>query len=156
MSLFDYNKVAGSRRNTWDRFIIYATEVPLGAGLSRTGAAGGKFADQINSADDPFGNAFHTDNFWLATIIDLGIPGSFLLSLLIAAIFLRGLKYLKKIQHPDHRLVHLSLLCGIFGSGVGMYGAEAMLYNPEASYFWFFSGCLIALQERSLQIDQNT
>lgn len=155
LSLFDYEKVSRARRDTWGRIVNYATQVPFGAGLSRTGAASGKFKDAIKDSRDPFGDVFFTDNFWAATIVDLGIPGSLLLSALIFLIFFRGLRFLRRIKDPSEQLIHLALLCGILGSGLGMYGAEAMLYNPEAAYFWFFSGALIALQQRTIEREMN-
>ena len=148
-SLFDFDSVAKARKGAFGRFLVYLDMVPFGAGLSRTGPAAGVFKHLIESPDDPLGNIFFTDNFWLATLVDLGAPGSLILTLLVALIFLRSILSLRKIYYENERMIHLAMFSGILASGIGMYGAEAFLYNPEACFFWYFSGSLIALQERS-------
>lgn len=151
MTLFDYEKVAASRRNILDRFLTYLKMAPLGAGLSRTGAASGKFSNLIHSPDDPFGPVFFADNFWIATLVDLGIPGMLLLSLIIIFVLYRGLKYVRRIHPLDTQYLYIAILSSLFACAIGMYGAEAMLYNPEAAFFWYFSGCLIRIQVDSIK-----
>ena len=154
-TLFDIDKVKKARKNTGKRLWKYAMKAPLGAGLSRTGAASGKFKHLINSPDDPFGNYFFADNFWIATVVDLGIPGMFILTLIIFSIILRGFLMCRTLWPTEDQLLHVALLAGLFASVVGMYGAEAMLYNPEAAYFWFFAGALVRMQTNSQELKQE-
>lgn len=154
-SLFEYDKISKARHSTLDRFIKYASRVPFGAGLSRIGAAGGKFRHLVNSPDDPFGNVFFADNFWIATVIDLGIPGMTLITILIFTILIRGVSHVRNLWPIEDQLLHICLLAGLLASGIGMYGAEAMLYNPEAAFFWFFSGALIRLHTNSKELKKQ-
>ena len=145
-SLFDYERISQARHSPWGRLMKYLVAFPFGAGLSRTGSAAGVFSKYITE-DDPFGKGFFfSDNFWIAVAIDLGFPGVILLTGLIGWIFFRGIKYLKQYYDRDDQLLHIAIYAGLFGSGLGMYGAEAMLYNPEQIYFWFFAGCVTRLQ----------
>lgn len=152
LTLFDIDKISSARKDTFDRFIAYAQIVPFGAGLSRTGAASGKFRHLIDSKEDPFGDLFFADNFWIATVIDLGIPGMIFLTLIIGLIIFRGFKYLSGLVPPENQMLYCAIFSGLLASAIGMYGAEAMLYNPEAAYFWFFAGVLTRLQQSSQEL----
>jgi hypothetical protein len=157
MSLFDVNVAARAREGAMDRFRLYASMAPLGAGLSRTGAAAGKFADQI-AASPFFNKGFFTDNFWLATLVDLGIPGMILLSSLVFAILGMGAFSIRRMQDSDLKIKQTTLLCSLIAIVCGFYGAESILYNPEAAFFWFFSGAMLKLPvlDREQSIAQNT
>ncbi|MCM2323103.1 MAG: hypothetical protein NDJ90_07550 [Oligoflexia bacterium] len=144
LSLFDYDTAIAARRGAAERIGIFAEMVPLGAGLSRTGAAGGKFADR--AAKDPhFPLGFFSDNFWAATIAELGIPGSAILTMLIFAILGRGALAIRRTRIPQVQALQAALLCPLLAIVVGLWGAEGLLYNPEAAFFWFFSGVLMRL-----------
>lgn len=146
MSLFDPAQSASARSGAFERFARYASEAPLGAGLSRTGAAAGEFEDQIR--ESPYFKAgFFTDNFWVATVVDLGLPGMLILSILVLSILALGSRQLFRIQDPGLLLAGGALLSALFSISLGFYGAEAILYNPEAAFFWFFAGVMLRLPE---------
>ncbi|MCM2279084.1 MAG: hypothetical protein NDJ89_13495 [Oligoflexia bacterium] len=145
LSLFDYEKSANARRGTSDRIVSFAETVPLGAGMSRTGAAGGKFYHLALA--DPFFPAgyFFSDNFWAATIAELGVPGSAFLTALILAILGKGALFIRRTRDPETQALQAALLCPLIAIVVGLWGAEGILYNPEAAFFWFFAGALMRL-----------
>lgn len=145
LSLFDINKISSARRGTWERFYQYLQDVPFGAGFARVGAAGGAF--QHLQADDPFfkTNYFFADNFWIASLVEVGIPGMVILTLLVGAILILGYSKQRKLANPDYKLVMLSLLAGLVPLVVGLYASEGILYNPDASFFWFFSGAMLKI-----------
>ena len=145
LTLFDYDKVKDARRGVWRRFVVYGSTVPFGAGFSRVGAAAGAFS-KANAADPYFGpNVFFADNLWLAALIEIGIPGMLLLMLLIGGLLYRGVSEQKKIRDTDMRLCHLAILSALIAMGVGFFGAEGAIYNPEASFFWFFAGVMMKI-----------
>jgi len=144
MTLFDYKQISRAREGAGDRITSFAQEVPLGAGLSRTGASAGKFADLI--ANDPFyPGGFFSDNFWAATIAEVGIPGSIILTALLVAMILRGLDGIRRTQDLDYIAAQAVLTSCLIMVMSGLWGAEGVLYNPEAAYYWFFSGVLMKL-----------
>lgn len=155
LSLFDPSKSASARSGALERFLRYASEAPLGAGLSRTGAAAGKFEDEIQRS--PYFKAgFFSDNFWVATVVDLGIPGTLLLTLLVFLILGRGAFQMSQLQDPGLRLANGALFSALFAIVVGFYGAEAILYNPEAAFFWFFSGVMLRLPELDASLSSSS
>lgn len=151
MTLFDLSKSGSARSGAMERFLAYAAQAPLGAGLSRTGAAAGKFGEQIE-ANPFFRQGFFSDNFWVATVVDLGIPGTVLLTVLVLSILFLGARNCLRIQDPGLRVVNGALLCGLASVVLGFYGAEAILYNPEAAFFWFFSGAMLRIPELDAEL----
>jgi hypothetical protein len=149
LTLFDMEKARTARSGAFDRIVTFAKMVPLGAGLSRTGAAAGKFAADIQR--DPFfnSNSFFTDNFWAATIVDLGIPGSLIITAIVGAILAGGFLGSRRIRSLELSLLHAAILSSLTAMVVGFWGAEGLLYNPEAAFFWFFAGVLMRLPELS-------
>jgi len=144
VSIFDAKTVRHARRGVLDRIILFAKEVPLGAGLSRTGSAGGKFQNRIKM-DLFFPEGFFTDNFWAATIVDLGIPGSLILSIIIFTILFRGYRSYRQLKSLQLVYLNVAFLSALIPIVIGLWGAEGVIYNPEAAFFWFFSGVMLKL-----------
>lgn len=145
LSLFDIDKVSNARRNAWPRFVQYFKDVPFGAGFARVGASGGAFAHL--QQQDPFfkPNYFFADNFWIACLVEIGIPGVIFMTLLIIFIFLKGFSGLKKVHFDHDKLAMCAVLAALVPLVFGLYGAEGILYNPDASFFWFLSGILLKI-----------
>ena len=143
LSLFS-SKVAGAREGAMDRFIDYTMMAPLGAGLSRMGSAAGKFQDLI-SMNRYFTGGFFSDNLWIELVVDLGIPGMIIYTLLLIMIMAQGSMNYWQECDPQNKILQGIIIVSLFSILVGAYGAEPILYNPEASFFWFFSGVLLRL-----------
>jgi len=153
-SAFDYGSVSSARVGILERMADIIKIAPFGAGMSRTGAAAGKFAQEI--ASDPyFKTGFFTDNFWLAVLVDLGIPGLLILTTLVFMILLKGFGSIRRFRIPQYRLLQIAILSCLCSSVFGFYGAESILYNPEAAFFWFFSGVMMKLPELDREAYQN-
>lgn len=145
LSLFDVDKVSSSRRGAWGRFVMYAQEVPFGAGLSRVGAAAGAFKEE-HQRDRTFGfKYFFTDNFWLTALVEIGLPGMIIVTLIVLLILWRGFKSYLSSKIHSIRVLQLAILSSLIALFIGLYGAEGLIYNPEACFFWFFSGVLMKL-----------
>ena len=145
LTLFDYDSVKNSRRGSWDRFLKYAKEVPFGAGFARVGAAAGAFSKQ-QKKDPYFGyKYFFADNLWITALVETGLPGMFFLTLLLVFILGYGVKNYFLLYSVSLKMIHLALLSALFAIFIGSYGAEGILYNPEACFFWFFSGVMMKL-----------
>lgn len=147
LSLFDYDKVKNARRGTWERFVKYATEVPFGAGFARVGASAGAFSKE-NQRDPYFGyKYFFSDNLWLAALVEIGIPGMILFTVLLVMVLFKGITGMGQIQKHSLKILQLALMASLASVFLGSYGAEGLLYNPEACFFWFFSGVLVKIPE---------
>ena len=142
LSVFDVQRIRESRSGTLDRIITFAKMVPFGAGLSRTGSAGEVFAKKTTEKEsDPFlRGVLFTDNFWASTIADIGIPGSFILTLIVLIILLRAFRGIRECADSQTRLLQITLFSSLVMLMFGAWGSEAILYNPEAAFFWFFGG----------------
>ncbi len=144
LTLFDYNNVSKARSGAMNRFITYAEMVPFGAGLSRIGAAAGKFQELLQM-DRLFGVDFFSDNLWIELLIDLGIPGLIIINLIIFMILKIGITGFFTIKDPELKALQWTVLCSLCTILIGAYGAEPILYNPEGPFFWFFSGMLVRI-----------
>lgn len=154
MSLFEWNRVSRARQGALDRFVYYVQLAPLGAGLSRTGAASNKF-QALAGRNDYFEIPFFSDNLWVALVVDLGIPGVLIITLILLVVMLKGVIDLLRMREPAVKAVQGAILCALFVIIIGGYGGEAMLYNPEASFFWFFAGAMIKLPEIAAKTQQQ-
>ena len=149
LSAFNVNSIRSSRGGFTERFSTYFEMAPFGAGLSRTGAAAEKFRE-ANDSDSYFSGKFFTDNLWLTLQVDLGFPGMIVFSALAFSALLLGFRAVFKLKNPEYRLPAAAISSALLCSALGAFGAEAFLYNPEAAFFWFFSGVLM----RFWRIDQ--
>jgi hypothetical protein len=144
LSLFDFNLASRARAGALGRIIYYASEVPLGAGVSRTGAAVERFHEYLDQ-NQFYNQEFFGDNFWASTIAEIGIPGSAILTGIVFSILALGFLGLRRTRDPELATLQAAILCSVGMLVVGFWGGEAILYNPEAMYFWFFSGVLMRL-----------
>jgi hypothetical protein len=147
LSLFDYETVSTARRGTWSRFIHYVQEVPFGAGFARVGAAAGAFKE-LHKQDPIFGyKYFFTDNLWLTLLVELGVPGMLIVTLLFGSIMIRGYRNYLQSRNLELRVAMIAILAPLTALCLGFYGAEGLMYNPEACFFWFFAGVLMKLPQ---------
>lgn len=143
LSLFDYDKIKHARRGTWDRFVTYLGEVPFGAGFARVGASAGAFKNTYDPYFKPY--YFFADNFWIACLVEVGLPGMFVLTLILFSVVGKGFSIGTKLRSQQHRLAAYAILAVVVPLIVGLYGSEGILYNPDASFFWLLSGILLKL-----------
>ncbi len=153
LTIFDIESVSQARRGILPRFLAYAETAPLGAGFSRIGGASVKF-NQERMQDEFFDeNYFFADNFWLACLIELGFPGMILLTILIGCIWWKSWRTVVHLQDFKSKTLGLAIFSAMTAMLIGLYGSEGILYNPDACFFWFFSGVLMKLpylEENSL------
>jgi len=145
LTAFDFERLSDARHGTWDRFVKYASDAPFGAGFSRVGAAAGAFEDELRG--DPFFGEkyFFADNFWIATMVEEGIPGMFIFSLIIFVLLFKIWRGVMSVEDQDCRLLGFAILGSLVAVAVGLYGSEGILYNPDSSFFWFFSGLALKI-----------
>lgn len=147
MSLFNLESIQKARYGALDRFWKYAKKAPFGAGLSRSGSAAGKFADLIKK-DHYFKDEFFADNLWVELVVDLGLPGATIYTLMLLMIVFYGVSGFR-VQDADLRPLHNAIFFSLFAILLGAYGAEPILYNPEGAFFWFFAGVLVRIQHQN-------
>lgn len=154
MSVFDLDTIRTGRRGGWDRFWKYLSWAPLGAGLSRTGSAANKFQDELKK-DNMFRHMFFTDNMFIAIVVDLGIPGLLIILTLIGNILISSIRSIYREQYGESVMLQGAILISLFSVLIGAYGSEAILYNPEAAFFWFFSGVLMKIRSIHVYAEQS-
>jgi hypothetical protein len=157
LTALDYASVVNARSSGSTLIWNYMEKLPLGAGLSRTGASAGRFGYEIGT-HSLINYIFFTDNTWAAVIAELGIPGVLLLLIIIGAILIRDgamvqLRY--KFLSTEHSLLHAVMLGMLTATTIGFWGAEGLLYNPESSVFWFFSGVMLRIKTLDEQLTET-
>ena len=70
-----------------------------------------------------------------------------IISLLVVLLIVRGVQNYLKVKSHSIKMLHVTLLSSLMALFIGLYGAEGLIYNPEACFFWFFSGVLMKLPE---------
>ncbi len=145
LQAFNIEIMGDSRKGALDRFLTYAEMAPLGSGLSRIGPAVYRFHDQITSNQYFKTVVFFSDNLWVQLVIDIGIPGVFLFTVILILIFLQSFRAWSYAENGKHCLMMAAVFTGNIAIFSGAYGAEPILYHPEAGFFWFFSGALFRL-----------
>jgi hypothetical protein len=145
LSVFDVQAMSSARRGTWDRFVRYASEAPFGAGFARIGAAAGAFETELR-ADPFFGEKhFFADNFWIATVVEEGIPGMVIITTILFLVVFKTWRAVFRVEDFHRKLLILAIFGSMTGVVLGLYGAEGILYNPDSSFFWFFAGMALKL-----------
>jgi hypothetical protein len=149
LSSFDIETISHSRRNALERFILYFKTVPLGAGFSRVGASAGAFSD-LNKADKHFPQGFFfADNLFITLLIEIGLPGLMILSLLIFLIIGKGILLWRNEKRQEVIPIQLAILSALIAISLGSLGAEGIIYNPESCFFWLFAGILMRTENQS-------
>lgn len=153
LSSFDISALQVARRGAWERFTSYLEVVPFGAGYSRVGASAGAFAD-LHAQDVHFSkNYFFTDNLFILLLVEIGLPGLFIVSILIGSILFFGFKIIGKENRPALLFPHIAILSSLVAIFIGSYGAEGIVYNPESCFFWLFSGIMVSMNSPDFNFD---
>jgi hypothetical protein len=130
---------AGGLTLIWDR----VTAFPFGAGLGRTGSAAAFLRGELRQ--DPLNAMIQDrvgfqDNFFAAMLVETGIPGTFLLT-----VILLGLTAMA-IQLARHNASREDSAFGAMVSGyllavlVMSWGSQPLMSNPTLAFFWFLGG----------------
>lgn len=131
-SLGSANTFQNARSGALDRADALADKTTLGIGLGRTGAMSAPWSD-LGAVEPVYGNRFNfTDNVFLAVFTELGIFG--LLAYVTLNLFLIGALLSRRTYLRWTTAAYAFLM---FASG---YGSEGIMYQPDASCFWFFIG----------------
>ena len=138
-----------ARANPLPAIYYRATHYPLGAGLGRTGSAGGAFATQF--AGDPRNARIQvevgwSDNFFADMIVETGIPGMIVLTVILVGLGLRAVRLATRAQDPTIGAV-AAVMAGFYFSIFAMsWGSQPLLGNPITAYFWLLSGVMVACE----------
>lgn len=152
-STFDVGAMATARRGGIDRFVAYVQQVPFGAGFSRVGAASGAFEGE-NKNDVYFKPGyFFSDNLFIHLLIELGIPGLIILTMLIGCILFAGLRVWRGEKRRELIGPQLAILSALLAIAAGSYGAEGIIYNPESGFFWLFAGVMMSMRRPDFSVE---
>ncbi|HEY8280337.1 MAG TPA: O-antigen ligase family protein [Bdellovibrionota bacterium] len=148
---FDTNVMTQSRKGAFERFWTYAEQAPLGSGLSRIGPAVARFDSEIRESSYFKEVFFFADNLWVQVVVDLGLPGTFLITLFVVLTLYAALLAVRQAEDTDSFVICAAVFVSLIAIFSGSYGAEPILYNPEATFFWFFAGAMFRLAHKELK-----
>lgn len=142
-SLLEAETYARARRGgigmIWDR----VTAFPFGAGLGRTGSAAATLQDELTQ--DPLGQMIQDrygfqDNFFAAMLVETGIPGTLLLTILLVGVGVLAARVARRAPRPDDS-AYGALAAGVVVAFLIMsWGSQPLMANPTAAVFWFLGG----------------
>ncbi len=142
-SLLEPSTYATARSGGIGLIVQRLQEVPLGAGLGRTGSAGGALAGEL--ADDPFSAQLQArygfqDNFFAAMLVETGIPGTLLLTTILVGMLVIAVRLALESRDPPDAALG-SLVAGYMAAMLVMsWGSQPLLSNPLLAFFWFLGG----------------
>ncbi len=133
----------GALGRIWDRIEHY----PFGAGLGRTGVAGGNLYSRLTATPQSAEierDVGWSDNYFADMISETGVPGvimmmTILIGLMVGATKLAG-------RAGDTLAVDLCAgIAGLFFAILVMsWGGQPLMTNPVTAYFWLFAGLYAA------------
>ncbi len=143
LTLLDRRTYTTARRGgfalVWDRI----TSAPFGMGLGRTGSAasalgGALEQDRFNTnLQERFG---FQDNYFAAMIVETGIPGTLIMTIILVGLGLRAVKLSRRAPTVEDS-VFGSLVAGYMLAMLVMsWGSQPLLANPTTAFFWFLGG----------------
>ncbi|MFB3113147.1 MAG: hypothetical protein ACE10G_14045 [Gemmatimonadales bacterium] len=123
----------------WDRI----KSAPLGVGLGRTGSAASALGSGLT--EDPFNAQLQQefgfqDNFFAAMIVETGIPGTLLLTIIMIGLGIRAVRLSRQaptLQDSVFGALVAGYMLSIF---VMSWGSQPLLANPTLAFFWFLGG----------------
>ena len=129
----------GSIPLVWDRI----KSAPLGVGLGRTGSAASALGSDLG--DDRFNAQLQQefgfqDNFFAAMIVETGIPGALLLTIIMIGLGIRGVRLSRRaptLQDSVFGALVAGYMLSIF---IMSWGSQPLLANPTLAFFWFLGG----------------
>lgn len=144
-ALGDANKLRSSRisSDTLGTVLIQKlSRFPLGLGPGMTGAAGSINTEAL--AHDPVINSglvWTHDNLIVALVIEFGYGAIFYIILigLIPVYFTQELVKLYRNKNEEKFRIILICTSTLIVILIGNWGANALTYNPESFFFWFFA-----------------
>lgn len=107
----------------------------LGIGLARTGAAAGQWKDVINEQTHFGLNWSFTDSLYRSLFTEIGFGG--LISYLVMIGVCIWLLYSSPGPFASLTAAYVAVML------IAGFGSEGVLYQPDASLFWFFIGAAI-------------
>lgn len=139
-SLGDKSAWESAREGAWGAMVRLSKHTSLGIGLSRVGAAAGPWMQRIER-DPVFGNQWSfADNVYRALFTEMGVGGLLSYLAVIATIMILALK-----RGTFEGRVGFLNCCVFILMG---FGSEGVLYQPDATFFWFYAAWALRADAR--------
>jgi len=133
------------RASLLDQFSDLVVESPMGIGLGRTGSSVGRFGDSSEST----GFNDYSESYLGNMILETGIIGALLITLVAISFLLRGWKGLKRIYHAEDKILASCLLAVIAVIFIDFFYAPVLVAPPGSVLFWMLGPILLRCYYRS-------
>jgi hypothetical protein len=147
-TLADPEIYGSARIGAGERVVARLKRYPLGAGLGRTGSAGGVLRERMGS--DPVQQEINrevgfSDSFFADMIAETGLPGTIMLTTLLVGLTLTAARLARAAHDPDMASL-AGAVAGIFlAILITSWGSQPLLSNPITAYFWLYGGLVAAM-----------
>lgn len=123
----------------WNRI----KSAPLGVGLGRTGSAASALGSGLT--DDRFNAQLQQefgfqDNFFAAMIVETGIPGTLLLTIMMIGLGIRAVRLSRQAPTLEDSVFGALVAGYMLSIFVMSWGSQPLLANPTLAFFWFLGG----------------
>lgn len=138
----------GVRASGWNEIIARILSAPLGNGLGVTGAAAERSytlgVPLTELVTEPSGGLYLPDNYYVLTLIHLGVVGLWLLLLLVAGLLVTGTRLARTCEGED-RYLAMGIVASIVGAATTALVSTYLEIFPLNFYFWLLAGVLTCM-----------
>ena len=123
----------------WNRM----KSAPLGVGLGRTGSAASALGSNLTG--DRFNAQLQKefgfqDNFFAAMIVETGIPGTLLLTIMMIGLGIQAVRLSRQAPTLEDSVFGALVAGYMLSIFVMSWGSQPLLANPTLAFFWFLGG----------------
>lgn len=139
--------LTGARSGAAGRIWFRITHYPFGAGLGRTGAAGGNLYARL-TATPQSAEIEHqvgwSDNYFADMISETGLPGLLMIMTILVGMMVGATRLAARARDPLLVDVGAGIAGLFFAILVMSWGGQPLFTNPITAYFWMLAGVYAA------------
>ena len=143
-----------ARAGALDRVVSRLRRYPLGAGLGRTGSAGGRLRREMGTGSLSASinrEVGFSDNYFADMLSETGVPGTIMLTTIVIGMGLMAGRLARRATDRFAAVLGAAVAGIVFALLVMSWGSQPLLSNPTTAYFWFLAGTVAALRRVALE-----
>ena len=129
------------RQTFFDQIGDILRQSPMGVGLGRAGASGGRLGN--NADKDTLGFTPFSEAYLGTMIFETGVLGAALITSVLIVFAVQGYRAMIRLQEPDDRLLLASLLSVFAVIFANFFAYPVLLAPPGSVLFWLLGGAML-------------
>jgi hypothetical protein len=150
--------LTGARAGAVGRVWFRITHYPFGAGLGRTGAAGGNLYSRLTATPQSAEierQVGWSDNYFADMISETGIPGVIMMMSILIGMMIGAARLAARATDSLVADVCAGIAGLFFAILVMSWGSQPLMSNPITAYFWMFAGVYAAARRLEAEAEAS-